>query len=117
MMSPTCVVCGKDLPDWQANLMVDNHAYTYEQRLDRLRVICKACSRAMIGTPDYSKYHNIWELVWVKERFVHLLGVLLFDQSSQSSLKWSDEALDDFYGLAVLRFPDLNEGILSALSD
>ena len=117
MMSPTCVVCEKELPDWQASIMVNNQAFTFEQTIDRLEVICKPCSRAMTmeGTPR--KYHNIWELSWVKDRFVHLLGTVLFDQSSKSDYKWSDEALNDFYRLAVLRFPDLNEGVLSAMSD
>ena len=117
MMSPTCVVCEKELPDWQASIMVNNHAYNHEHIIDRLEVICKPCTRAMRGTSDFTKYHNIWELSWVKDRFVHLLGTVLFDQSSKSDYKWSDEALNDFYRLAVLRFPDLNEGVLSAMSD
>lgn len=97
--------------------MVNDDAYTNERVIDRLTVICKPCTRAMRGTPDSIKYHNIWELSWVKDRFVYLLGSLLFDMSSRSNLKWSDEALDGFYKLAVMRFPDLNEGILSAMYD
>jgi len=93
--------------------MVDNQAFTFEKAIMRLEVVCKPCTRAMKGTPAASRYHNLWELIWVRDRFVHLLGRVLFDQSSESTRKWSDEALDDFYQLAMLRFPDLSKPIMS----
>ena len=113
MISPTCEICGKELPDWQANIMVNNQSFTDDQIIDRLKVVCKPCSIAMIGTSQYSRNHNLWELTWVRDNFVFLLGVLLIDMSSNPANKWTDEALNDFYKLANLRFPDLGRNAFS----
>jgi len=90
--------------------MVGKRRFFEEREVDRLQIICKECSARLHAANADDDMHNLWELIWVRDNFVHLLATVLSAQMSDSSQTWADAALADFCTLAAARFPDTATG-------
>ncbi len=66
---------------------------------------CKPCTLASAQTAG-SKYHNHWELVWVRDRYIGQLRRVI-DGLTSSPPKWSKSAAEKFHRLGVIAFPEL----------
>jgi hypothetical protein len=109
--APRCSRCGNPLPDWVGNVMVDYNDFFKRSIVDGLMILCKSCTSTVDRQREGDRPHNIWELLWVKDKFLYLLGCVLDDLSSTAPRKrWSRRALGDFIRLAEAAFPSLAEG-------
>ena len=109
--APTCTECGTELTDWEGNVMVGMGSFLEKKTVDRLRVICKECTRYLdVERNGRDRWHHLWELSWVRDNFVYWLREVLRDQTSASSLNWTEEALNDFCELAAARIPGTTIG-------
>lgn len=104
MANPVCNRCKKELPTWQANVMVDNHRFTHDNAIDDLEIVCKPCTRNIPSR----ELHNLWELGWVKNNYMWLLRNVLRDLTFPKPMfHWSKEAVEKFWQLGILAFPQL----------
>ena len=67
--APTCEHCGKVLSDWNGNLMVDGSTHLVKEFF----IWCKECTRELDRKGIGHRYHNIWELSWIKNDYFQLL--------------------------------------------
>lgn len=67
--APTCEHCGKVLSDWNGNLMVDGSTYLVKEFI----IWCKECTRELDREGIGKRYHNIWELSWIKNGYFQYL--------------------------------------------
>lgn len=104
MKSVQCQICCKELADWQGNVMVDDESYTSNRLIKELTIICKDCTKKLDTRDPSNGYHNLWELVWVRDNYFFLLNSIFADFNHDYGLRWSAQALDDFLCLAKLRF-------------
>lgn len=106
MKPVNCDECDATLSDWQGNVMVDNDRFM-ASAIERLRVICKPCTNRLDQNGRGANLHNLWELVWVRDQPMYILGGVLSDMTTTpNSKKWSAEAADDLHKLLQARFPD-----------
>jgi len=64
--------------------MVGKRRFFEEREVDRLQIICKECSARLHAANADDDMHNLWELIWVRDNFVHLLATVLSAQMSDS---------------------------------
>lgn len=105
---PKCNVCSRFLDDWEGNVMAPKEAYYQHRWVHRLSVVCKGCTQRLDATGGGSDMHSLWELVWLRDNFVHVLGMVLLDAAPEGRNRWATPALDTFYELARLRLPYLD---------
>ena len=117
MISPKCNRCGNELPDWQANVMVDDQKYMFNNIVDRLEIVCKPCTKAMDNHGNNRTLHNLLELTWFRDSFLRCLAAMLHDHQAGSKTRWEDKAREDFFNLAALRFPELTKDPFAIPSD
>jgi hypothetical protein len=86
--------------------MVDKNRFLRENSIDALEIICKECTRKLDREGEGRSKHAIWELHWVKSNLLHLLAVVLNDLSKGDHWKWSEQAVNDFWKLGTLAFPE-----------
>jgi hypothetical protein len=67
--APYCEHCGKVLDNWTGNVMVDASTHLVKEFI----IWCKECTRELDRKGYGRRYHNIWELSWVKNGYFELL--------------------------------------------
>lgn len=60
-----CEICEREINDWVGNVMIPEESY--EGEIDDLQVWCKTCTSTLDSEGKGQKYHNLWELKWVKK--------------------------------------------------
>lgn len=114
MPCPICTECGRELPDWEGNIMVDS-GYRTNRRIDWIKVICKPCTRDLNRRGLDRQYHNLMELSWLSNhRQLYYFGIegILDDltSASPSRLLWTREAIGQLLRLIALSLNvDLDE--------
>ena len=113
MATPSCAICQKNLPDWEGNVMVDGQEYP--QRVARLQVVCKECTRKLDASGKRRDYHNIWELRWVREQPLYLISNMVMDvlEGEGAPHQWDREAVEYVLKLALQAHPTLGRPVLS----
>jgi hypothetical protein len=112
-MHPICDVCSKELQDWIGNIMISSDDYFRQNpsKVESVNVFCKSCTRKMDGNGTGKQWHNLWELLWLKESTIYWLGSLIADLTSEEPrIVWSQEAVEKVYALAAKAHPNLSEG-------
>lgn len=92
-----CTVCNRDVDE--GNVMVNNDYAASD--VQHVRVVCKACTRA--GHPD----HNLWEVSWIVNKPLYVMGRVLLDLTGRGGLKWSNQAVDQLFDLLAHAHPTL----------
>lgn len=107
MSFPKCNHCGKELKDWEGNVMVNERRLLHDNSIDSLEVICKKCTPKLGGAGTERSMHALWELRYIKNNFLTVLASVFADLTQENpSHKWSKEAVNDFWRLGVKAFPD-----------
>ncbi len=121
-MPPQCVVCGREMVDWQANIMVDTRPWGQvdfnepdpadiwnddwmprgPDLLTGLIVVCKPCTMTLVGESKVGdvparELHAILDLMDFK---TGLAFDVMFSAEGQASFIWSAQARRDFERLA-----------------
>jgi hypothetical protein len=110
MEYPTCSVCDKPLSDWEGNVMVSlNDFIAKPRKISDVRVICKPSTRNL---PSHLDPHNIWELAWIRDNTVYILGSIILDLSGSNPTQWEEASLNEVYGLCTLAHPEMSRGVL-----
>lgn len=103
-MSFECSFCKQSVDE--GNVMVDSDAFGRDH-ITWLKVVCKECTCKLDDSKRGDRHHNLWELHWVSENSLHLLAGVLSDLINPKQMKWSEQAVNDFYGLLVTAHPKL----------
>lgn len=83
---------------------MDEHG---NRTLDALEVWCKACTRLADEKGLGDKWHNVWELEWLKDRktaFLVILGPMLRDLIRGTGTLWSSQAVGFVYRHLAMSF-------------
>ena len=107
---PSCDVCDNPIPDWSGNVMVDS-AKLYDTEpgeISSVEVWCKDCTREKDRA---HKYHAIFELSWMRDRPLFVLGSVMTDLSTPDCTRWSASAVSDLWTLAAEANPALAERV------
>jgi hypothetical protein len=108
-MQPKCCVCNKELEDWRGNIMISEHAFSVKEIPD-IRVMCKSCTRDLDDKGVGQKWHNFWELLWLKEHTIRYLGQVIADLVDDNpTWKWGKPAVEEIYSLAAMAHPELSQ--------
>ncbi len=76
------------------------------KEINAIEVVCKPCT-VTLDRAGEEDLHNLWELSWIKRRFMGLLATVLADLTSDSPVrKWSKEAVERFWQLGSLALPE-----------
>ncbi|ERI06479.1 hypothetical protein [Aneurinibacillus aneurinilyticus] len=87
---PKCDECGKELTDWSGNIMVEGKSY--HDKIDDFLIWCKECTVRLDRTGEGNKFHNLWELSWLKKDYFSLEEEL-FEEVKEGQNRWSLDAL------------------------
>lgn len=68
-----CDVCGKTLDSWIGNIMVPHSELDGDVIYD-LQIWCKPCTKELDSKGVGRRYHNLWELSWLKDGGEELLN-------------------------------------------
>ena len=111
-MFPKCCICGEELRDWQGNVMVPQDALR-GQPVSEVVVICKPCTTRLDERGAGQKWHNLWELVWIRDHPIYYLGWVIASLVDENARwKLTAEAADTIYSLAAMAHPDLARGVI-----
>ena len=114
-MFPKCDVCGQELKDWQGNVMILTNDFQ-NRTISEIILICKFCTEELDKKGVGQKWHNLWELAWIKRHTIYHLGNVMADLiSDQPKWKWSEPAVEKVYSLAAMAHPDLARGAIEQL--
>ena len=118
-MNPMCDVCGKEIRDWEGNIMVpwDEYLPTTEgepasvRTIRMIKIMCKPCTIQIDRERIGEEWHNLWELSWVKDDTLRYLGIILSNLlSADLGFAWKPEAVRKVYKLALAAHPELAAG-------
>jgi hypothetical protein len=105
-MQYKCSRCG--VATSSANVMVDSDEYFKKGEVNALVVVCKACTRQLDAQGVGKKLHNLWELAWFDDSVLRLMGSVMADLvDGPPRKKWSKQAVDEFFNIAVSAHPNL----------
>ena len=85
-----CEVCEKALSDWAGNVMIPEDYSPNDVSsgtLDDLQIWCKECTVKLDEEGTGRKYHNLWELKWVKEEREKILQNSLYADNFSERIK------------------------------
>lgn len=100
MRAPECAVCEKKLENWAGNVMVDS--VEYPDKVNKLVIMCKECTAKLDRKGIGQKWHNLWELRWVRDDFIDLIEEVFEEFTGQNSTRWSQDAIKDLLNLGKL---------------
>src|ERR1043165_7719350 len=103
-MFPGCDVCGKELQNWSGNIMIPTKDFIGQrpQRIEAVKVMCKACTVQLDKSGIGQAWHNLWELAWMKDHTLRYLGQIIANLiSKEPRIIWSDKAIERIYQLAI----------------
>jgi hypothetical protein len=90
MSNPCCDECGKELENWSGNIMVDGNEYP--DNIKEIFVWCKGCTNKLDAKGVGRKFHNIWELSWLKKSYFDIEREIFEELKSERS-RWQMPAL------------------------
>lgn len=115
-MHPKCGVCKDELEDWQGNIMVPEGDFS-AGKISKVWVVCKECTKILDQKGVGQKWHQLWELHWLKENTIHHLGWMMADLVDEEPIfTWDKEAVKAVYLLAALAHPELSRGSIEQWS-
>ena len=105
-----CQNCFREVTNGDANIMVDDIAYTADRRIKNLRVVCKACTRQLdeaVGHRRRSHEHNLWELYSVRDDPWHYWGRIMNEvmHGEGNGTNWDKDAVDAFVDILTELLP------------
>jgi hypothetical protein len=88
-----------------------------QKKIEEIRVVCKPCTILMDQAGEGQEWHNLWELLWMKEHTLRYLGHMISTLiSDEPTISWSSGAVDSMFQLAALAHPGLMESDLPTRS-
>jgi hypothetical protein len=110
-MSPTCDECGQSIPSWEGNIMVQSREFFAgeKRRVSEIIIMCKPCTLRLDESGMGQRWHNMWELAWMKDNTIYYLGSIIADLIESDSLTvWKEPAVNSLFKLAAMAHPELS---------
>jgi hypothetical protein len=123
METPHCFRCGRELSNWEGNLMVDMPAWEKEPaQVLWLRPYCPECIQQMDARENGKEtLHHIWGVHNVRDNPLLYLGEVLkdiVDPDPKYTARWHPQAITDLVELVILALPDKDAvDLLQGFSD
>lgn len=83
--------------------MVDKKAYVMADEVPNLVVWCITCTNELDPT---RQMHNLFELHWLRDSYIRILATVFNGLLGTSKKRWLKPAVDKFYEIGQIRFPE-----------